>query len=683
MPTFVQAGPTGVARLFSWSTLKHSWVELLAGFVLAAGVTAAWWYHGRMVLAERVAVWALLLAVVALFLRRGWLRLFGPVLFYDLVRVSRRSRYIPLRCVYAGLLLLALYWQYSDFFLSRPPGPLRANRMAEFAAEFFNLFMVIQFLLVLLLTPVYAASSIAEEKDRQTLEYLLASDLSNREIVLSKLVSRLATLGLTVLTGLPILSLLQFMGGVDPDLVLAGFAATGVTMVSLVSLSTLASVYARKPRDAILLTYLILAAYLGVGYLVQQVLAFPTLASLPLWFGANPLTLGDLVEGFNAGNLPIVLLNMKAAFAAGKPVAGMVSSVLRGYLIAHALIAVVCTTWAMVRVRAVALRQTRNQRRNVVLRRRPRIRPRLAIQPMVWKEVFVEPGFRPNWIGWIVVGLFMVISLLPAMWSIAQAIIPPKRISAHELVRELNGWVRIMGMVLGCLMLLGVAARASTSISGERDRDTLDALLTSPLQSHDILFAKWLGSLVSVRWGWLWLGLIWIIGLATGALHPMSVPLFSVAWLVYASFFAGVGLWFSTACRTSMRAMLWTLATTVVLGAGHLSLCFCCLPVTSFQGWTRDFFGIQLANTPPAVLYHLSASTEEIGQDISAEMHTIISYFGLFLWALGCLFLWTITRSRFRRITSRMPYRRPELHNLQVSGWGDVADEERERVRAS
>src|SRR5262249_5266103 len=151
------------------------------------------------------------------------------------------SRYISFRCIYVGALLLVLYWQYSEIVTFRPMAPLtprarmaaspvfllpRANLMAEFAERFFNVFMVLQFSLVMLLTPVYAASSIAEEKDRKTLEYLLATDLRNREIVLGKLLSRLAILTLTVLTGLPVLSVVQFLGGVDPDLLLAGFVAT-------------------------------------------------------------------------------------------------------------------------------------------------------------------------------------------------------------------------------------------------------------------------------------------------------------------------------------------------------------------------------------------------------------------------------------------------------------------------
>ena len=81
------------------------------------------------------------------------------------------------------------------------------------AESFFGSFMFIQLLAVSILTPAYVASSIADEKERKTLEFMLATDLRNREIVLSKLFSRLANLTLFILTGLPILSILQFLGG--------------------------------------------------------------------------------------------------------------------------------------------------------------------------------------------------------------------------------------------------------------------------------------------------------------------------------------------------------------------------------------------------------------------------------------------------------------------------------------
>ena len=66
---------------------------------------------------------------------------------------------------------------------------------------------------------------------------------------------------LLLITGLPILSILQFIGGVDPELMLAGFAAVGLTMLGIASVSILLSTLFQKPRDAISLTYLCLIAY--------------------------------------------------------------------------------------------------------------------------------------------------------------------------------------------------------------------------------------------------------------------------------------------------------------------------------------------------------------------------------------------------------------------------------------
>src|SRR5260370_35589357 len=74
--------------------------------------------------------------------------------------------------------------------------------------------------------------------------------------------------------------------------------------------------------------------------------------------------------------------------------------------------------------------------------------------------------------------------------------------------KDINVWIRSLGTVIACLMLLAVAVRASSTVSGERDRPTLDALLASPRQSGTILFAKWVGSICRVPWVALWLGLV-------------------------------------------------------------------------------------------------------------------------------------------------------------------------------
>jgi ABC-type Na+ efflux pump permease subunit len=65
--------------------------------------------------------------------------------------------------------------------------------------------MAIQVAAVFWLTPAYLASAIVQEKERRTIEFLLITDLSSREIVLGLAFSRLALLALVLLAGLPIL----------------------------------------------------------------------------------------------------------------------------------------------------------------------------------------------------------------------------------------------------------------------------------------------------------------------------------------------------------------------------------------------------------------------------------------------------------------------------------------------
>ena len=176
--------------------------------------------------------------------------------------------------------------------------------------------MVVQLLVVLILTPAYLAGAIAEEKDRKTLEFLLATDLRSREIVLSKLLARLANMSMIVLAALPVLSATQFFGGIDPDLLLASFAALGLTMMSLAAVSILMSVHSRRPRDAIVLTYLIVVMYPVVSSLALALLAaFPSIGvreviPLPGEEGMWWLTISDLVGAFSAGNLFWVLFEL-------------------------------------------------------------------------------------------------------------------------------------------------------------------------------------------------------------------------------------------------------------------------------------------------------------------------------------------------------------------------------------
>ncbi len=107
---------------------------------------------------------------------------FGPVLFYDMIRSARRGRYFLLRMLYAGFLVFILFTVWLNVRVNSSD----LRQVSYLALQFFEAFMLVQLVLVTVLTPAFVAGSIAEEKDRKTMEFLLATDLRNREIVLSK-----------------------------------------------------------------------------------------------------------------------------------------------------------------------------------------------------------------------------------------------------------------------------------------------------------------------------------------------------------------------------------------------------------------------------------------------------------------------------------------------------------------
>src|SRR5262249_47175000 len=243
----------------------HLALVLIGALVILLDVLPIW---------SQATIWAALFLIQVARCRSVWTKPFGAVLLYDLVRSARKGRFAMLRCVYALALLLvflAVYWEEfigASLQLSRlwtggtVHGTAVATRIPEFTESFSYRLLGIQFAAAILLTPVCAAGAIAEEKDRRTLDYLLASDLSNAEIVFGKLLSRLAYLALIMLTGLPFLSLLQLLGGVDPSLVVVGLVVTLMTMLSLAGLSILNSVYTSRPLTAVIMTYAQAAAYL-------------------------------------------------------------------------------------------------------------------------------------------------------------------------------------------------------------------------------------------------------------------------------------------------------------------------------------------------------------------------------------------------------------------------------------
>ncbi len=200
----------------------------------------------------------------------------GPVFNAELLTTARRARYYVVRFLYGLVILLQVYLSYqaNTWRFRDGSSQLSIRDMADFGANIFIWFGILQAVMVVLLTPALVGGAIADERQRKTLHYLLASQLSSFEIVMGKLAARLLQVVVLVALGLPVVSLIGLFGGVDFMVLLLTYAATFTTIFFLSTASILVSVGSRRPREAISLLYMLEIFWLLVPPLVMVFMRF-------------------------------------------------------------------------------------------------------------------------------------------------------------------------------------------------------------------------------------------------------------------------------------------------------------------------------------------------------------------------------------------------------------------------
>ena len=113
-----------------------------------------------------------------------------------------------------------------------------------------------------------AASGVAQEKDRRTLDLLLLTNLSNSELVLGKLLASLLGVLVLLAAALPLFMLTALFGGVSFGQIARVFAVTLATAVVAGSLGSTLALWREKTFQALAMTVLALVFWLAVGEVV-------------------------------------------------------------------------------------------------------------------------------------------------------------------------------------------------------------------------------------------------------------------------------------------------------------------------------------------------------------------------------------------------------------------------------
>lgn len=209
----------------------------------------------------------------------------NPILLRVVESGGKRTRDLIIRCIYLGVLVLLVLFSL---------GNAQTGSLSELtirSTRIFSNLSYFQLILVALLAPIFTAGAITQEKDSQTYDILLATPLSNGQIVLGSLLSRLFFVFALLLSGIPIFSITQVFGGVAIGDIVLSVLISAVTALITGSLAIAIATFKVGTRRTIFSFYLFNVIYLVGLYLLDQVstLWVPLDSAVVVPAGARPI----------------------------------------------------------------------------------------------------------------------------------------------------------------------------------------------------------------------------------------------------------------------------------------------------------------------------------------------------------------------------------------------------------
>jgi ABC-type transport system involved in multi-copper enzyme maturation permease subunit len=495
--------------------------------------------------------------------------LIGPLAGWELVRLARHGQSHRGRLLVVYLLLIAfivtpVFWFSSDFVepLDVFFGTLKdmpPKEAAAFGRRFALVLMQAVLFAVAAMTPGYAATAIADEKERQTLPLLLTTPLADREIVLGKAVARLVFVLAAALAALPILAVMRLSGGVEMRFLLAGCGLVVGTAVLCTAIGVQAACTTDDLRSALLRAYGTTAILVGCGIVPPFSVISPF--GLLVWLGGG----------------------------APPPVAWFAVVVGLAYPVIQCLIAL--------GLFVSAVRQVRREDLIVRVPPRPKFKfaplpdpepefkcdyaepdhpeptdeppprpgelPRVSDDnPLLWKERYVS-GLRTGSnnqaraIAWLFALLAVILMVIGFMQLVVRWRSPrPEEDEGGRLL--MTG-----GVLLAGVYLLPAAVGLASAVARERRRQTLDPLLSLPLTRRALLATKvW----AALERGWWWAPLsIAAAGVSFGADGGGPLGVAAAAFVLAGLWFViGLGADLTVRCTSEVRAFRFLVPAVVV-----------------------------------------------------------------------------------------------------------------------
>src|SRR3954468_3593921 len=196
------------------------------------------------------------------------LAILNPILLRVVTAGGRRLRHAFTRWGYLGLLILVLLIALVTSSSAAASSSL--SDLAKAASKVFAAISYVQLGMICLLAPVFCAAAITQEGDSRTYNIPLATPLTNAQIVLGSLFSRLYYVVALLLSGVPVFALTLLYGGVTSSSIVLSFAIALSTALFTGSLAIAIAVFRLGSGKTVFWFYVFNAIYLVALIMIDQ-----------------------------------------------------------------------------------------------------------------------------------------------------------------------------------------------------------------------------------------------------------------------------------------------------------------------------------------------------------------------------------------------------------------------------
>ena len=420
----------------------------------------------------------------------AWLEL--PLLKRELIENSHKKRTYVLRILVALIFMLIMLLFYSEQ-IARYSSVLQImGRGRELAA----VLLVCNLVAIYVLLPAMACSAISSEREKQTLALILITRITPGGLIAEKFLSRLVPMIALMLITLPMLSIAYLLGGLRLETVFAALHGLFTAAVQVTSAAIMCSALFRTALEAFWATYLLFAIMALGPPILYEFNLLPTLNWFPVMGNDVLAATFVLFLGMSVGAIEGFASVSDVLFSAIPPLTvASVMLVISRFAIANGQLDAPLSfqTFAKLgrRIGSSVFRIATSPFRRVfrfVSGRTPAEithasddirppRPFPTLRPVAWRErqISALSGWRLH------ATMLGAVMLFEWGWLIADS--GYGNYHAEEICVIID-----IGLFILCLlMVIGVTCR---TFSSERERQTLDLLLTTPLTNRELLHQK-------------------------------------------------------------------------------------------------------------------------------------------------------------------------------------------------